>query len=190
MGKPKCLPDHLFQSYLEHLILIGKNQTEIFSLTDSSQEKIDSFTQRIKADWEETLTIKKPTETNLAFIEAKLNKLYAIAYDAYFKSTKRKKIVYKNNVKPDGTFVENHKIIPSGQGEVYWLRLILDIIKYQASFRANGNLDTIDSEFEKYLEYIQAYSEKQNYDCEVIPENVISNDQSGSQTTIRNQENH
>jgi hypothetical protein len=148
------LPDDLFESYLENLLLTGKTNTDISSLIKSPKEKIDKHRQNIKQKWLSSSSRNETGDYNLAITEAKLLKLYEIAYKAFIKSQAQYKIIYKNDVENPNGPVVNHRIHPKGAGDIQWLKLILDIIKQQSQLAKIDKTDMADT-LDDYLEFVQ-----------------------------------
>lgn len=154
MPNPNQLPDDLFAEYLENLLLTGETDAKIFALTKAPQEKITGHRNQLKTKWLSKSSKNETDEYNLAIVEARLGKLYEIAYKAFLQSQKQYKIIYQNDVtNPNGPTV-NHRIHPKGPGDIQWLKLILDIVKHQGTLSKVEKFN-IAEPLDDYLEFVE-----------------------------------
>jgi hypothetical protein len=155
MPNPNQLPDDLFESYLEDLVLTGKTNLDISSLSKASQEKIDQHKESLKKKWLASSSRQETNDANLAIVEARLRKLYEIAYKSFYQSQKQYKIIYKNDVDSPNGPVVNHRIHPKGAGDISWLKLVLDILKQQAQLAKVDNVVNMGETLDNYLEFVE-----------------------------------
>lgn len=157
MPGPHQLPDDAFEDLLEELYLQNKTAVQIQRETKSSQARINKLTQNVQRRWEENSSINTSRNASLAKIEAQCDYIGRLALESFFKSRKRFKQIYRNDVtNPSQRIIENHRITESGPGDPQWLRVALSTVQYKALLAKVDKIDPrIDDDFdvEEYMEF-------------------------------------